>query len=69
MDSTVKVAIIASIPGALTGLGTLIYSVLNRKALTNIHVAINSRLSELLVSSIRAAKAEGRREGVESRDA
>jgi hypothetical protein len=60
VDPTVKVALI--------GLGgnilVLILGLMLKSKLTDIHVLINSRLTELLKATGSAARAEGKQEGI-----
>jgi hypothetical protein len=54
---------------AFTCLGALlalIQGIRNHRAISSVHVSLNSRLSELLDSSKKASFAEGHAQGVES---
>jgi hypothetical protein len=68
LDPTIKVALIAAGPPTLLSLVTLYVAIQNRKQGQELHISLNSRLSQLLQSTGEAAHAAGRREGVESTD-
>jgi hypothetical protein len=65
MDPTVKVALIA----AGSNVAVLFVGWLLRNKLNEIHVLINSRLTELVNQTGVAARAEGRREGIDAAQA
>ena len=52
-----------SIITALAALGALIIAFQNRGAIQQVHIAINSRMDQLLKSTGLAARAEGKEEG------
>jgi hypothetical protein len=51
----------------VTAIGALVLGVLNRGSISDVHVAINSRMDELLRVSGIAKKAEGAKEEREAR--
>jgi hypothetical protein len=51
---------------ALSSIGGLVLAVINRRAITEVHLTMNSRLDQLLKSSSKSAHAEGRLEGFEA---
>jgi len=53
------IADIASVIAALSALLAVLVSWRNAKKIQEVHVLINSRMSELLVSATRAARANG----------
>ena len=65
IDPTVKIALIAGTPAAVTGLFGLLLGYLNRRELQNIKVNVDGRLSELLKVSGKAERMQGHVEGVE----
>jgi uncharacterized membrane protein (Fun14 family) len=80
LDPTVKVALIVSIPPTITGILAFVLGLMNRKQLQTIKVDVNTNFQKLLQDKIsqdkviteqtqKLAHAEGRREGVESKDA
>lgn len=79
MDPTVKVALVASIAPTIASLGALVLGILNRNQLKVIKVDVNTNFQKLLqdkkdqdkemaAKTILLAHAEGRREGVESKE-
>lgn len=72
VDPTVKVALIAATAQILLSLITLSAVLLNRrdtkKGINDVHISLNSRLSELLKTTSESSHAAGRREGIESKD-
>ena len=68
VDPTVKVALIAAAPPTFLSLITLFVAVKNMKAGKELHISLNSRLSELLKVTGESSHAAGRREGIESRN-
>jgi hypothetical protein len=65
LNPTVQVALIA----AVSNLAVIVVGWLLRAKLNEIHVLINSRLTELVRQTGISARAEGRREGIESAQA
>lgn len=65
MTEGIKMALIAAIPA----LASVISNWRNKKALsdqvTTLHIQMNSRLDQLLISRVLEAHAAGRREGIE----
>lgn len=62
MSDTVIVALIAAIPASLG----FILGVINRGKIGDLHILVNSRLTELLKSTDKTARAEGKAEGIEA---
>ncbi len=60
MSDLVVVAIITAVPSVVAAVCTLI----NQKKLREIHIDLNGRLTELLVSTGAASHAEGKVEGI-----
>jgi hypothetical protein len=67
LDPTIKVAIITALPPTVVAAAALITSLSNHKDIKELHVIVNSRLSELLEQKGKAEHAAGRREGIESK--
>jgi hypothetical protein len=63
MTDPVKIAVIASIAPTLMGLAAFISSLVNRSKIHELHVGVNSRLTELLKQTGLAAHAEGLAQG------
>lgn len=63
MDQIVKVALIAAAPPTLAALATMVGNIRNGRKLKELHVIVNSRLTELLAASKAASHAEGKAEG------
>lgn len=59
----ITVAIIAAIAQLLIASGTLFLGWHNKKKLEEVHVHVNSRLTELIEARTRADRSEGREEG------
>ena len=51
---------------AISSLGALIFSIVNKRAINEVHLTLNSRLSQLIKVTAASAHAEGRLEGVEA---
>ncbi len=64
MSEAILVALIAATPPTLMALAALIVGLGNRRKSEELHLLINSRLSELLASSTAAARSEGHEAGV-----
>jgi hypothetical protein len=64
MTDLVKVALIAATPPTIVAFGALYTSVLNHTKIGQLHVIVNSRLTELLAETRVASRAEGRAEGI-----
>jgi len=58
MSDAVLVAIVAAIPGTLS----VLVSLRNKRDIRELHLAVNSRLTELLEQTAKASHAEGRAE-------
>lgn len=69
MDPVIKVALIAAIAPTLVAFVTLVLGLVHKKKLEEIHIIVNSRLTELLAVSKKAAHEEGRKEGQADGDA
>lgn len=65
MTDAIIVAIIAALPPTIVALLALRKSTSNGKAVAEVHLALNSRLDELLRSTRTAAHAAGVKEGQE----
>jgi hypothetical protein len=66
MDPT-TLALIAAIAPTLTGMLTLLAAVLTRRAVKEVHISLNSRLSELLAVTAKEQRAAGVAEGKAAR--
>lgn len=62
----VAIAALAVIPTTIASVAALIVSLKNHKKIDELHVVVNSRLSELLATTAHASKAEGQAEGIEA---
>ena len=76
LDPTVKVAIIAAIPGTITGLITVILGIINHRTQQEMRVSVDGNFKrmlderalqtvELKDQSDKLSHAQGRREGIE----
>jgi hypothetical protein len=61
--------ILAVLPATIAAIASVITSILNRYAIQDIHLSVNSRLSELLRVTAVAAHAEGHMEGQANKNA
>lgn len=61
MDTSIIVALIITLPPTITAIASLVLIILNKRKLQELHVAINSRLTELLEITAKASLAEGRK--------
>jgi uncharacterized membrane protein len=68
MNQGVLVAIIAAVPGTISGTIAAIVSVHNRSAIANVKVEIDGRMGELLNLTRTAAHAAGMKEERDSHD-
>lgn len=59
MTEAIIVAIVAATPGALVALGALIQGRANGRKADELHISLNSRLTELLKVTAAASHAEG----------
>jgi hypothetical protein len=59
---------IASLVSSLAATAAVVSSLLNRKKIDEVHLSINSRMSELLKEKGIAAHAQGREEGLAERE-
>ena len=59
---------IGSLVASLASVGAVISSFLNRRKIDEVHLSINSRMSELLKEKGIAANAQGREEGLAERE-
>lgn len=59
MTDTVQIAVIAAVPPTLVAVGSLFASLWNGKKINELHVIVNSRLSELLDTTSTASEARG----------
>ncbi len=64
MTDPVKIALIVAIAPTLIALGGVINSVRNGRKLDNIHIDLNSRLSQLLEVTRVSERASGHAEGM-----
>ena len=60
------IALIAAIPPTVVAGGAVILGIANRRGIKDLHIDVNSRMTQLLEQKGIAAKAEGRQEGIES---
>jgi hypothetical protein len=60
----IEVALIAAAGASMPSWVSVALAFMNRNKLTELHKEVNSRLSQLVVSSTAAAHAEGKAEGV-----
>jgi hypothetical protein len=67
MSETLIVAIVAAVPLVLTSTANLITALRTKKAVQELHLAVNSRLTELLDQTAKASHADGVVEGKEGR--
>jgi hypothetical protein len=58
----IVIQLLSLIPTTIAAIAALIVSLHNSSKIAEIHVSLNSRLSELLVSTTIAARAEGRQQ-------
>jgi hypothetical protein len=63
MTDIVRVALITATPPTIVALGALAASLSNYRKIAELHVIVNSRLSELLKVTGKASFAEGKAEG------
>ncbi len=63
MIDSIHAGVLTSVITGCFGLGV---SLLNRRNLHELHISVNSRLTELLITSGLAQHSSGRREGIES---
>ena len=61
-----KQIVIAALPGTIAALGALITSLRNASKIQEVHLSVNSRLTELINATKIASHAEGLAEGRES---
>lgn len=64
MSDVVVVALIAAVVSALGSIGAMVVGLHNGKRVDDLHVLINSNLSEQIAASVRAALLEGRASGL-----
>jgi hypothetical protein len=62
MTDAVKVALIVATPPTIVAFGAFITSIWNHTKIGQLHVIVNSRLTELLTETRIASRAEGVRE-------
>jgi hypothetical protein len=67
MSESLIVAVIAAVPLIITSTASLITAVKTRKAVQELHLAVNSRLTELLEQTAKASHADGVVEGKEGK--
>lgn len=58
MSDAVIIALIVAIPAMLPGIAAVILALKNGRAVEKVHIAINSRMDELLSTTKRAAISE-----------
>ncbi len=63
MTEAIQVALIASTAPSILAGAALLASLRNKKAIQEIHLSVNSRLSQLIEAVGKAAHAEGMAEG------
>ena len=66
MSDPVLIALIAAIPPTVVAGGAVLLGVVNRRGIKDLHIDVNSRMSQLLEQKGIASKAEGRQEGIDS---
>jgi hypothetical protein len=64
MSDAVLIALIASVAPTLVAVGTLILVIRNTQKVADLHVLINSNLTEWKAQNTRAAAAEGKANGI-----
>jgi hypothetical protein len=60
MSDVLIVGLISCVPATISA----VFAYLNRNKLAELHVSLNSRLSELLTANSAASRAEGKAEGI-----
>jgi hypothetical protein len=65
MTEALQVALIAATPPSVLAAASLLASLKNKKAIQEVHLSVNSRLTQLLEAVGKAAHAEGMAEGRE----
>ncbi len=79
MEPTVEVAFIAAVPGTIAAIGVIILGIWNARKLKQIDHNVNGKLTRLLDEKVtdranlaekseKLSHAEGRREGIESKE-
>jgi hypothetical protein len=63
MTDPVTIALIAATPPTVVALGALVASIRNNTKIEELHISVNSRLTELLKQTGIAAHAEGLAQG------
>lgn len=66
MSDPVLIALIAAIPPTMVAGGAVLLGIVNRRGIKDLHIDVNSRMTQLLEQKGIASKAEGRREGIDS---
>lgn len=66
MDTPLLMAVLTIIPTTIASIAALIVSMRGNRKIDDLHVIVNSRLSELLATTATASHAEGQAEGIES---
>ena len=64
MNDPVKIAVIVAVAPTLLALAAVVNSLRNSRKLDNIHIDLNSRLTQLLAASATSERATGRAEGL-----
>lgn len=67
MSDTVLLALVATVPPTVMALAALVAAIKASHKVENLHVAVNSRLTELLETTRKAAEAKGRLAGDQER--
>jgi hypothetical protein len=59
LSDAIITAIVINIPTTIAAIGSLVVAISNKKAIGELHIAVNSRLTELLEQTAKASRAEG----------
>jgi hypothetical protein len=68
MSEAVQVALIVATPGVLIGTAQLVLAIKNSAKVTDLHLAVNSRLDQLVTATRESAHAAGVLEGQKKED-
>ncbi len=60
MSDLVLVALISALPPTIVAAGAIVIGIMNKRGIEDLHVAVNSRLTELLELTAKSARAEGK---------
>lgn len=59
MSENILLAVIVSIPPTIASVVAVIVAIVNSRKIEDLHILINSRLTQLLEQTAKASKAEG----------